>query len=77
MARAALGISTYELADLAGVSRDTIGRIEAGDASLKPKTIAAVQAVLEARGIEFPSDGCVCLKAAPAPGGDLGAADGQ
>ena len=47
MARAALGLSTYELAELAGVSRDTVSRIEAGDTTLKAKTVAAIRAALE------------------------------
>jgi transcriptional regulator with XRE-family HTH domain len=53
MARAALGLSTYELADRAGVSRDTINRIEAGDATVKAKTVAAIRSSLEAAGVEF------------------------
>ena len=53
MARAALGLSTYELAELAGVSRDTVSRIEAGDTTLKAKTVAAIRAALESAGVEF------------------------
>jgi transcriptional regulator with XRE-family HTH domain len=63
MARAALGISTYELAERAGVSRDTVNRIEAGDTTLKAKTVAAVRAVLEAAGMRFRDDGDeVCVR---------------
>ena len=52
MARAALGWTVRDLADRAGVHRNTITRIEAGDASHGP-TIQAVRHALEAAGILF------------------------
>lgn len=52
MARVALGIGVRELADLAKVSPDTIARLERGEA-LKERTVIAIQAALEAAGIEF------------------------
>lgn len=52
MARAGLGLGVRELAEAAGVSTNTITRLEAGE-ELKPRTVAAVQAALELAGIEF------------------------
>lgn len=52
MARAALSLTVRELAEKAGVSHDTIVRIEAG-AALKDSTIAKVREAFEAAGIEF------------------------
>jgi len=52
MARAALGLTVRELAVSAGVSHDTIVRLEAGE-DLKPRTVAAIQEALEAAGVEF------------------------
>lgn len=52
MARAALLLTVRELADRAGVHRNTIIRIEAGEASHGP-TVAAVQRALEDAGILF------------------------
>jgi transcriptional regulator with XRE-family HTH domain len=52
MARAALGLGVRELAELASVSPDTVVRLEAGD-RLRPRTVAAIQAALEAAGVEF------------------------
>jgi transcriptional regulator with XRE-family HTH domain len=52
MARAALGLGVRELAAAARVSPDTIARFERGE-ELKQRTIEAVQAALEAAGIEF------------------------
>jgi transcriptional regulator with XRE-family HTH domain len=52
MARAALGLTIHGLAELSGVSHDTIVRIEAGQ-SLKASTIAKVRAALEAAGVLF------------------------
>ena len=51
-ARAILGLTVRELAKAAGVHRNTIVRIEAGEASHGP-TMAAVQRALEAAGIVF------------------------
>lgn len=56
MARAALRWSTSELGERAGVHRNTIVRIEAGEASHGP-TIAAVRQALEGAGVIFLEDG--------------------
>lgn len=52
MARAGLGLGVRELAEAAGVSTNTITRLEAGE-ELRPRTVAAVQAALEAAGVQF------------------------
>lgn len=52
MARAGLGISVRELAELAQVSTNTISRLEAGE-ELKPRTVGAIQRALEVAGVIF------------------------
>lgn len=52
MARAALGLGVRELAALANVAQATISRLERGEV-LKPTTVEAVRAALEASGVEF------------------------
>jgi transcriptional regulator with XRE-family HTH domain len=52
MARAALGLSVKELAGLARVAPGTVTRLEKSN-ELKPRTVEAIQAALEAAGIEF------------------------
>ncbi len=52
MARAALGLTVRGLAEIAGVSHDTIVRFEAGG-ELKPRTIDAIRAALENAGAVF------------------------
>ncbi|ATQ70274.1 XRE family transcriptional regulator [Methylosinus trichosporium OB3b] len=52
MARVALGLTGKQLAEMAGVSLDTINRLEAGE-ELKPRTVAAIRAALEAAGVIF------------------------
>jgi transcriptional regulator with XRE-family HTH domain len=52
MARAALGWGTRELAKAAGISGDTVNRLERGD-KLRPRTLTDVRRVLEAAGVEF------------------------
>lgn len=52
MARAALGLTVRQCAELTGVSHDTISRIEAGE-TLKRGTVAAIRAALEAAGVIF------------------------
>jgi transcriptional regulator with XRE-family HTH domain len=52
MARAALGWGVRELARKAGVTPNTVTRIELG-ADAKQSTIEALQRTLEAAGIEF------------------------
>ncbi|MGY0834952.1 helix-turn-helix domain-containing protein [Azospirillum argentinense] len=56
MARAALEWTVRDLAAKAGVHRNTIARIEAGEASHGP-TLAAVRRALEDAGIIFLSAG--------------------
>jgi transcriptional regulator with XRE-family HTH domain len=52
MARAGLGIGIRELAEAAKVSTNTVTRLEAGD-ELRERTLDAVRAALEARGLQF------------------------
>ena len=52
MARAALGLGVRDLARIASVSPDTIARLERGE-DLRPATIAAIRAALEAAGVVF------------------------
>jgi transcriptional regulator with XRE-family HTH domain len=52
MARAALEMEIRELAGRAKVATGTIVRLERGEA-LKERTIDAIQAALEAAGVEF------------------------
>ncbi|RTL86891.1 MAG: helix-turn-helix domain-containing protein [Hyphomicrobiales bacterium] len=52
MARTALSLGVKELAELADVSTNTISRFEAGE-ELKPRTVSAIRAALEAAGAEF------------------------
>jgi transcriptional regulator with XRE-family HTH domain len=52
MARAATGLGVRELAEAAQVSADTIVRFEKGD-ELRPRTVAAIRAALEAAGVIF------------------------
>ena len=52
MARVAIGWGVRDLAAAAGVSTDTIARLERGE-ELKETTIAAIRAALEAAGVIF------------------------
>ena len=52
MGRAALGWGVRELADKAGVTANTVTRIENGS-DAKQSTIAALRAALESGGVEF------------------------
>ena len=52
MARAALGLGVRDVAELAGVSPDTVARLERGEA-LRDRTVETIQAVLEEAGVEF------------------------
>jgi transcriptional regulator with XRE-family HTH domain len=52
MARVALDLGIRDLAQLAKVAPATISRFEAGE-ELKPRTVDAIQAVLETAGIIF------------------------
>ncbi|OUI98843.1 DNA-binding protein [Acetobacter sp. DsW_54] len=55
MARAAIGWGVRDLAKEAGVSPDTIARLERGE-ELKATTIEAIRSGLEAAGVEFISE---------------------
>lgn len=63
MARAALSLGVRELADAAKVSTNTVTRLERGE-ELRGRTVDAIRAALEHRGIEFLADGA----ASPAGG---------
>lgn len=52
MARAATGLGVRDLAKAANVSPDTVARMERGEA-LRPATVEALQAALEAAGVVF------------------------
>ena len=53
MARAALKISVQDLADAAGVHRNTVWAFENGKYAGEPETLAAIRKALEAAGIVF------------------------
>jgi transcriptional regulator with XRE-family HTH domain len=53
MARSALRWGVRDLARHAGVAMDTIARLERGETTLHPRTLAAIRSALEAAGIEF------------------------
>lgn len=53
MARVALNLGVRELAALAKVAPGTVSRFESAEVTLKERTVDAMQAVLEAKGIEF------------------------
>jgi predicted transcriptional regulator len=55
-ARAMIGITQAELAREAGLSTTGLNNIEAGRADAKGSTLRAIQAALEAHGIEFTND---------------------
>lgn len=50
-AKAMLGLSNPELADLTGLHRNTLGKLDKGEG--KSSTARLVQLTLEARGIQF------------------------
>lgn len=52
MARVAVGWGVRDLAREAGVSTDTIARLERGE-PLKDSTVSTIRAALEAAGVEF------------------------
>lgn len=52
MARTALGLGVRELAKLAGISPDTVARLERGE-TLRQSTVDQIQAALESAGVEF------------------------
>jgi len=52
MARAATGLGIRELATAAGVSPDTVSRLERGE-TLAPRTLSAIRTALEQAGVMF------------------------
>lgn len=52
LARTAIGLGVRDLATRAGVSTNTITRLESGQ-ELKPQTVATIRAVLEGAGVIF------------------------
>ncbi|HWL84088.1 MAG TPA: helix-turn-helix transcriptional regulator [Roseomonas sp.] len=58
MARAALGLSLRELAKVAGVSVNTLSRVES-DGNVTSRTLARVQHILSEQGVVFRRDGSV------------------
>jgi transcriptional regulator with XRE-family HTH domain len=79
MARAAIGWGVRELAKQAGVTANTVTRIENG-ADAKQSTIDALQRALEAVGIEFTNSdqpGVRLTKAAAARFTELGSTQGR
>ncbi|WP_371870914.1 helix-turn-helix transcriptional regulator [Pelagibacterium lentulum] len=56
MARAALGIGVRDLARMAGVSSNTISRLERGE-ELKADTVATIRTALELAGVQFLDEG--------------------
>lgn len=71
MARAAKGLGVRDLATIAGVSPDTIARLERGE-NIREKTITAIRAALESAGIEFIDEngGGVGVRLSPTTGGE-------
>ena len=57
MAKAALGLSNPELAEITGLHRNTLNKIDKGEG--KESTIKLVQMTLESQGIQFLDDGQV------------------
>jgi transcriptional regulator with XRE-family HTH domain len=56
MARAALNLGVRDVAEAAGVSTNTITRLERGE-ELLPRTVAAIRSAFEAAGVIFLADG--------------------
>ena len=56
MARAALNLGVRDVAVAAGVSTNTITRLERGE-ELLPRTVADIRAAFEAAGVIFLNDG--------------------
>jgi transcriptional regulator with XRE-family HTH domain len=72
MARAALGWTVRQVAERAGVSHDTIVRLEGGQ-ELKLSTLNKVREMFEAEGIEFTNGNEPGLKIKSPDGGSLNA----
>ena len=67
-ARAALRMEQEQLAAAAGVSVNTVKRIEATDGTIPARleTVQKLERALEAAGVEFKPDGSVRLREQPA-----------
>ncbi|MDI3336395.1 hypothetical protein QKW60_08260 [Defluviimonas aestuarii] len=57
MAKAALGVSNPELAELTGLHRNTLNKLDKGEG--KVSTVQLVRLTLEAKGIQFLEGGQV------------------
>lgn len=57
MAKAALGLSNPELADMTGLHRNTLNKLDKGEG--KASTIQLVRLTLEAQGVQFLESGDV------------------
>ena len=55
MAKAALGLSNPELADLTGLHRNTLNKVDKGEG--KASTVQLLRLTLEAQGIQFLDSG--------------------
>lgn len=62
MAKSALGLSNPDLAELTGLHRNTLNKVDKGEG--KQSTVMHLRLALEARGIQFLEDG----QAAGGPG---------
>lgn len=60
MGRAALDWGIRDLAREAQVGVSTVTRFENGQGEPIPSTVAAIQRTMEAAGVRFTEDGCVC-----------------
>ncbi len=70
MARSGLGLSVRDLAELAGVNKATIVRLEAGLQPARSATIDAVRGALEQAGASFLSGedpGTIAVSVQPRP----------
>lgn len=56
-ARSLAGMTQQELADAAEVAKATIANFETGNRHPYKRTLTALQAALEARGVQFTPDG--------------------
>ena len=57
MARAALGWTLDETADLSGVNRRTILRYEQRESSMRPKNLTGLRSAFERAGVRFLDEG--------------------
>lgn len=67
MARAALQWTVRDLAGRSGVAVATVNRFERERAQPHPASREAIRLALEAAGVRFPADGCVCAPGAAEP----------